>query len=348
MNAGLAGEKIAKFIDRSWPNDKKEIFNILRLGINKAWQQGKWIGMTAEFEVKIQKDSFGQNYIIAPPTHPILLAINVDGKPRTLRDKYFMFHRNGDGHIRNRKGCKWNQQVYDLGAVPVFNKNNINFCKGVTIGVRSIGPAGPNEKIVISGSYEDGKKIYTYEAGNFGKACGCESSEETVETVSGVSLDINQNFNYISNIQFTDISNIYKTVTRSPIEVIALTDDGNGYSIARLEPNQRFSKYRKYLIPDDICNQESVHGLFKISQQEEIVSLSDPLMISNEEALICFSKGIHQMYYKDQTELGAQFILQGIAILEKEKQEEESPTSFGIQVECLGVDDLPNILRYQS
>ncbi len=115
-----------------------------------------------------------------------------------------------------------------------------------------------------------------------------------------------------------------------------------------MAPNHRFSKYRKYLVPDNLCGRKCLHALFKIGQQEEIISPSDTIMISNDEALISLAKGIHNIYYKEQQEVGANYIIQGISILEKERREEESPDEFPIQVDVMVYSDLPDSLRYNS
>lgn len=347
MIAEVAAKLIAKFVSKQWPTDKLDLFEILKLGMNKAWQEGKWLGMTSEFMVNIYRDENGQPYIIGPPTHPILLAINSNGKPAKIRDKYFMFHRNGAGDIRNNQQCFWNQDVYDLGSQPYFNKHNIKFSDGVTVGVRSIGLSGPNEKVYINGKYMDGKSIYTYKESEYGESCGCKSDLEEIDTVKGVELKIGKEFNYISNIKFSSIDSITKTITRSPVEVIIIDEFNRGYVIAELSPNQKFSKYRKYLVPDQLCNgRDCLHAIFKIAQQEDIVGGTDSLMISNEEAIICLAKGIYNLYYKEQQEVGASYILQGIGILDKEKREEESPNEFPIQVDTMSYEDLPTALRY--
>lgn len=347
MNAGIAGELIAKFIGKRWPTDKKPVFEIIRLGVNKAWQEGRWLGMASEFFVPIQKDSDGQTYIIAPKSNPILLAMNGNRPGVTIRDKYFMFHRNGTGDVRNSPSCSWNKDVYDLGYTPVLDKNNI-ISKGIKIGVRSVGPAGENEKIWINGFYEDSNQVYTYAKTNYGQCSSCRVDAKSVNTIKGIALDITSKFNYVCNITFADIGSISKTVTQSPIEVIAIDSFNNGYLIARLEPNERFSKYRKYLVPAPLCGHPCIHGIFKIAQQEEITSDTDDLVIKNEEALIALAKGIDYMYYKDQPEAGAGYILQAISVLDKEKNEEESPDVFPIQVSGIYEGDMPEVMKYFS
>lgn len=346
MNAGQAGSFVAKFIELSWPNDRKKIFEILKLAINKAWHEGKWFGMTAEFFVQIMEDQHRQPYIVGPASHPILLACNRQGVNRIdLRDQYFMFHKNGKGDIRHSAGCRWNTDVYDIGYSPILNKHNVNLKQGVLIGVRALGVPGPNEKVYINGTYPDGEKIYTYQNTEFGKPCGCPIDKTKIETINGISLDISTNFNYISNIKFSSISSITKTLTRTPIEIIVVDPLNNAYPIARLEPNQTASRYRQYLSPAPCGENNCIHGLFKCAQQDDIINDTDELIIKNPEALIALCKGIHNLYYTNQPDLGASYILQGVSILEKERREEEIPSEFSIQVDWASMDQVPEGLK---
>jgi len=346
MNAEIAGSLVAKFIDKQWPIDKESVYEVLRMGCNKAWQEGKWLGMTAEFFVPIHVDGNGQKYILAPVTHPILLALNSSCRTMTIRDEMFMFHKNGYGDVKNYPGCCWNQDVYDLGAIPFYNKNNINFRCGVKIGVRALGTPGGCEKVWINGSYTDGEKVYSYQNSTLGNTTGCSANLNTIDTISGVEIPVTSGFHYINNVSFSEITSITKTVTRTPIEVIVISCSNEAHKIARLEPNQRFSSYRKYLVPNDLCHCQCLHGLFKIAQQDKIVNPTDSIMISNEEALIALAKGIHNLYYVEQHDKGMAFIAQGINALEKEKREEESPDEFPIQVDGTSCHDLAEALKY--
>lgn len=346
MNAEIAGKLVSKFIDKRWPQDRETVFEILKLGINKAWQEGRWLGMASEFTVPVHKESTGQSYIMAPPSHPILLAINSLANTSSIRDKYFMFHKNGYGDVKNSPSCNWNTDVYDLGESPYFDSGNVDFSKGVMLGIRALGPIGANESVVISGRHVDGTKVYSYKNNEYGEPTGCSCVSTGVDTVSGVELKVIPGFNYINNIKFSDITSITKTVTRAPIEIIAIDWNGTGYPMGRIEPNQRFAKYRKYLVPTPLCGATTLHCLFKIGQQDNIVNPTDDLIISNEEALISLSKGIYFYYYKEQQDLGMSFISQGISVLEKEKREEEAPSQNPIQVDVSCYQDLPTALRY--
>jgi hypothetical protein len=347
MIAKQAGQMVAKFIEKSWPNDREEVYEILTLALNRAWNEGKWLGMTAEFFVPYEEGPGGDKFIIAPTSHPILLAVNVNGKPTTIRDNYFAFHKNGMGTIINNSECKWSQDVTDYGTIPIINKNNINFKCGVRIGVRALGSHGEGESIIIGGQNVSGGAVYTYKQSTFGSPCGCRyNPQERVETIKGIELEVRDGFHYISNVLFYDIKSIAKTITRSPIEVIAIDIDGNATVIARMEPNQTESKYRKYLIPHNICKGHCIHGLFKIAQQDHIVNDSETLIINNMEAIMAFTMGVYMLYYKQNAEAGAGYILTGITILEKQRREEDSPSEFPVQVTGLMVDDVPEVMKY--
>lgn len=348
MNAEIACKLIAKHIDKRYPADREQVREILRMALNRAWAEGKWFGMTAEMTVPVLRDSMGQDFIVGPTSHPILLAINTLSPGSVIRDKYFQFHRNGNGRIRNSASCSWSEDVFALDPSPVLDRNNI-ICEGVRIGVRAVGRVGPNERVWVNGEHTDGNRVFTYTKSTYGTTCGCKVENTEVDTVNGMSLAVKAGeFHYLSDICFNKILSITKTPTLSPIEIIALTADNQGHLIARMEPNHRFSSYRKYLVPNNLCHKRSLHAIFKIGQQELITSDTDPIMISNEEALIGLAKGINLIYHKEQQEAGAGYILNAIALLDKEKREEESPSQSPVQVDGIYDGDLPEILRYHS
>jgi hypothetical protein len=347
MIAEQAGKMISKFIGRSWPDNMEEVYEILVLGINKAWKEGKWLGMTAEFTVPVNKDINGRSYIIGPPSHPILQAINANSLGTAIRDTNFMFHKNGYGDIRNSEGCEWSQEVYDLGEAPYLENCKFMVCEGVKVGVRAMGIPGPNEKVFVNGSFY-GQKVFTYKNGTISNAVGCPVDTDNINPVQGVEIPITENFNYISNVDFTSITAISKTLTRTPVEVVAIHKDGPAFPIATLNPQQTKSGYRKYLVPTLMCNKRSVHCIFKIAPQEHLIGGSDMVIIDDMETLISLAKAIDSIYYKEQLEVGSQYFLQAISLLDKNKREQESPNEFPIQVSVLNYGDTPNALRYLS
>jgi hypothetical protein len=102
------------------------------------------------------------------------------------------------------------------------------------------------------------------------------------------------------------------------------------------------------LLPNNQCKSKIIHGIFKIGKQEAITSETDRLVIQDDEALICFCKSIHHSLFKEDINLGRAYMLEGIACLEKEKRETESPDVFPIQVDVIKYQDLPDSLVYNS
>lgn len=343
MRAEIAGKTIAKFISKDWPSNKEEVFEVLTMAINKAWKEGKWFGMTKELFLPVKKNSKGESYIIAPTDYPILLAVNVEGKSDVdLRSKHFMFHKNGDGDIKNRCGCRWATDVFDMGQIPVLDDSRINVNCPIRVGVRSIGIPGPNEKIFIKGKYDQDQQVFTYKNKELGDSCECLIEEDKIESVNGIELKVSKDFNYISNIKFSEITSIEKTLTRTPVEIIGITPNNSSFLLSRLNPGQTISKYRKYLVPESACGCGYIHGLFKIANQEDITSDSDEVIIDDKEILICLAKSINFLYYKDQPELGSGYFIQAISLLDKLKREQESPEVFPIQIEM--INETPNFI----
>jgi hypothetical protein len=350
MNAGQAGESIAPFIDSDMSQHRARVFNIIQRACNYAWGKGKWFGMTAEFFVKTEREPVGgKRFMFAPTGYGTLLAVNVDNRPGvTIRDNYFMFHRNGSGDIKSQEHahCRWNTDVYDVGVRPTMHEINLYFPDGVWIGVRSLGPNGEDEYITIQGKDEEGS-VFSYEEAGF-KGCSCfsleEEEKEVVKTVNGVKVKISKDFIYINNVNFTSIDKIFKTITQSAIEVRVIDKNKKTYITAILQPWETQSEYRKYYIPD-ACG-PCVHGLFKISKQPKIIDDSQPLIIGDDNALLALCKGIHLFYFKEQAAAGQVYLDTGIRALEEEKQESESPEVSPIQVIGTNMEDVDQILKY--
>jgi hypothetical protein len=351
MNAGQAFTLVADFVEAD-ENSRDKVWRILRLACNHAWGKGKWWGMTADFWCKVlyEDGPTGKPYILSPPGYDALLGVNKDGKPRILRDSYFMFHKNGPGDIKGHNYCNWNTDVYDAGHVPTLHAiNNYGCQSGVMIGVRAIGKPGEDEFVTIQGETEDGNLAISYELNN--KAtCNClqatdDGTTNAVRTVQGLRIKVTEKFEYVDNVLFKNITSITKTLTRTPIEVIFINKKGEGFITARLNPWDIESKYRKYYVPEG-C-ESSVHGLFKIGKQVPLVDESQQVIIGNEEALLALCKGIHLLYYKEQAVAGAGYLQAGIISLEEEMRETQSPIETPIQVVGMYAgEDIPDIMKY--
>lgn len=345
MKAEEAAKFVAKYIGCQWPADKAKIYEILQLGLNKAHKEGKWLGMTKEYTVP-KKHTSRESFIIGRTDYPILLAVNIDGTPTDIRSPHFHFHRNGNGSIINRPGCRWNQDVYDIGYVPIIDENRININSGVYVAVRALGNPGPNEKVWINGFHSNQQRVFTYQAKTGGlDQCKCKIEKDTVKTQEGVEIEVLPNqIHYIGNIRFSEITSITKTPTRTPIEIIVINCENQADPVAVLMPNQTESKYRRYTVPDSCC--DTVHGLFKIAEQDNIISGTEDLIISDKEVLIALCMAIDYIYHKKDPNTGAGYFINAIGLLNKQKLEEESPDVCPLQMQRVLDGDTPEILKH--
>lgn len=347
MNAGQASDLIAEFVNASLPKDRRKVFRILKLGMNRAWKEGKWFGMTAEFFVKVQRDAHDNPYIISPRGYSTLLALNVNDKPTIPRDSYFKFHRNGYGDIASSCKCDWNDEsFYDEGVTPILIDFDKFFPNGAIIGVRSLSMESNPGVINIQGDTREEERATSLTLSVAKQDCSCFKADEStyVRVVDGIEINIDFNLNYIENYTFTKITGITKPHTRGIVEVYGFDPtNGNGYKIATLYPWDTAAKYKRYRIPST-CT-ECVHGLFKIDNQPDIIDESQPLIIEDEEAIICLAKAIYFMYHKDDINQGQAYFMQAFNALEKQKREEEVEDVFPIQVIGAGSEDVPEIIR---
>lgn len=351
MNAGQAAKLVMGFIGAD-ENSITRVRQILRLACNHAWGKGKWWGMTADFhcQVFLENAAGGKPYILSPTGYDTLLAINSGGKPRLLRDSYFMFHQNGPGDIKGHDYCQWNTDVYDVGNVPTLRDiNNYGAC-GVMVGIRSLGVCGEDEFVTIQGKTEDGNHALSYEYAEKNK-CNCiqATSEDgeapAVRSIHGLRIKVTNKFEFIDNVKLTSIEAITKTITRCPIEVIVIDKNGAGYIESRMNPWDTESAYRKFYVPTSCRG--TVHGLFKIAEQPEIVDDSQPIIISSHEALLALCKGMDLKYYKEQAGVGDKYLIDGIIALNDQVMEKKSPVETPIQVVGLYAgEDIPGIMKH--
>lgn len=353
MTVEEAAQYIAPFVKLTWPKDRDRLYNILHLAQSRAWKEGKWYGMTREYSVYAAED----NTVITPPGYDVLLKVNLNTAPVSLRDQHFQFHRNGNGSVTECCGKNWTSSVYDLGPSPVlFQPYKDTTCPDcyddtpcVRIGVKSLG-CETDASITITGFYpnacmelckknEHGQqaRVYTYEkttkAGTT-EICGCGKEEEGGEdkkVKNGATIPLTAEISLL-DIYWGRIESIAKTVTKAPVEVYAFYGDSQVKLIARLEPWQTQTHYKKYKLPEQCSGAPCIHGLFKMSQPERINNDSQLMIISEDEALLLLAKGINMTYYEDDDVNGERFILRGIKALEDQLTEQSTSAEIPIQV----------------
>jgi len=352
ITAKQAAELVAPYVDKSYPQHRSELFLLLRNAINKAWAEGNWWGQTKEFFVRVQTDENGNKFFISPTGYDTLLAVNVHEQPKLIRDRYFQFHRNGSGSIVKDCGLNnWSEDVIDDGHSSTFVQLNIKFPSGFMVGARSLGlEAGASLRVYGDTTFGNPAITKRIIQQSTGLTCGCGISAKDpvaqIEADYGLSLPLNKEFNYISDVLFNEVSSLKKSVTANVIQVLGVGTDGVAMPIAEILPHQTESRYRRYLVPNNCVCTTCVLGLFKVAKQDNIAFENQPLLIDNEEALISLCMGWHKFFNKQELDMGSTYILAGIAALEKETRELQSPMSTPIQIDGLGSDDMPEIFNY--
>lgn len=321
MTAKEAIDLISPQVDLCYPQDKDQLFNILTLVNNKAWKEGSWWGMNKHFKVKVRKDHEGYYYFIAPNGYNVLQAVNVNTEPTLIKDEWFEFHQNALGSIREY-GSNWSRNVVDMGEVPVINQPG----DSARIAVRSLGPE--SDVIVnVLGDDQNGNRINSY-VNKDGKS----------EMVLGSAIAVSTDIRVIDNIIWSRIESISKSVSMHRVEVYAMYPDGRIQILTRMEPEEKESRLRKYLVPEN-CGYSCVHGIFKESKPERIVNESQKMIIDDFEAIISLAMSMDYMFIKRTPESSLPYTVNGIKSLEDDNREHQSPSNSTIQVVGIQEDD---------
>lgn len=362
ITAENAARLIAKYVNRKYPDKKDELFEILTLVNDRIWNEGSWWGMNAEFFVSVRKGPNGENYIVCPPDYDILKAVNINGKPVLPRDRWFQFHKNAYGTIDKACG-NWTESVVDLGEYPTINDifqctNNTRPGKiliGAVAGDET--STNPLKFVTIQGEWDRGGSVYTYEREKFSdRRIEFLNEEANFNAVFGARIALNNKIRFIENIWWKKITSITKDITANPVEVYAIHEDNTLQLIAVIPPHQTYARHRRYLVPDDACVKSCscssscscapvVHGMFKISEPNEIVYPTQPIYTRSREALISMAIGIDEMFNNKKPENSIPFTLNGIKSLEDHNRENQSEEIFPIQVTGPYLDDINPIIR---
>lgn len=345
ITVGKLAESIAPLINLSWPNDRDKIFNNLSLVEKQIWASGKFHESTRWFHVNVDKD----NSIITPHGYNVLLAVDVNKKPQQIRDQYFLFHKNGPGDVTQDFLRRFDTNVYDLGSTPVLFQPTDDICKCKCVDKQpkllSVKADCSNyiENSIgtrVSGLDKEGRNIWTYKAidnkTNEETLCCCteEKSQEGFEgVIEGVRYPISSRGVMYKNILFSQIRGIVKEPTKVPIEYYAVHPVTNtGVLIARLEPNQIFSRYRKYMLSDKCKNFHCVLGLFKKSEPDPIITDEQTFISSNILAINSLAIAMDYKYEKKNMQAALPYLQDAAVQLNAEVREHNSGSTNSIQV----------------
>jgi len=352
ITAKEAAQVIGSFIDCSYESsgNHAKLLRVLSLVNGYVWKKGIWPGMTAQFNVRLDRRT-GQ--IITPHGYNVLLKVNISGEPISMGDEYFKFHQNGRGSLDECCGQNWSTRVIDLGYSPVLvQPNDPAACDCYHVGVSTDGNPDLTKDIEVSlvkgyhveGDQEPEKVIYTSRLDTdlrlLASPCQCQPAELTSvtgeEIIEGVEFPINGKMIIFDDLCWGRVSGISKPVTNCPVDYWSVNSvTGNFFRIARLEPNETNSSYRRYKVPDQCCEYPNVLGLFKVSAPTPLVTFSQQLVFGDHECLISLSKAIDFLYYKNDADASAPFFARGLQCLEENYREEKGAqeTSIEYQVE---------------
>lgn len=343
---GLIADQIASSIGLCWPNDESRIFENLTHVQNEIWKSGKFFGSTKFFDCKVLPN----NQIITPHGYGIMLGIDINGKPKEMKDEFFLFHKNGPGDINRFRGeCEnFNDDIYYLGNSPVLIQPTDESCRQFRLDCEpkkiivrcECANDPPYKRTVISGLGVDGKPIYTYKATDPSTeqetVCQCTSNNpvelQAVQAVQGVEYQISS-YSLAANILFSKIDNIIKEVTSVPVEYWMVDQNGIGTLIARLEPWQILSNYQIYQIPKKCLRMRSVLGLFKRNKPEPVIDENQIFISSDIEAIKSLAIGIDYKYTKKNIPASLPFFQDAGSQLSAELKENRTGATQTLQVE---------------
>lgn len=343
--AGSIAEFIAPYVGCSWPNDERKIFELMSLVQNKIWQSGKFHNSTKFFYVNVRSD----RTIITPHGYNVLLGCNINFQPVNINSPNGLFHRNGPSEAP-MVGGNFNTTIQYLGESPVTKQPNEAWCspcgnhRFTCDNDYFITVVGENcstkAHTLVSALGKNNKPIYTYykeETG--GEPTVCESEDIAATEIKyneGVRYPILGQKVFYKDILVTNIYNIIKEPSLVPVEYY-LTErrTGIGSLIARLEPYEIISKYKRYQISNNCIRKNCVLALFKQSKPVDIVSESQIFISDNKDAILCMAQGIYQIHEKQELNLGNGFIQQGLVALREELREESPNTNDKLQIESI-------------
>lgn len=314
----LIADKVAPEIQMTYPNDQDRVFSYLSFVQKKIWNSGLFHNSTAFFHVNL--DEFGN--IITPHGYNVLLGCNVDFRPITITSQYSLFHANGDADASLRDK-NFSQEVTYLGESPVTIQPNDSWFKSCNSFISVLGSSCESKKFTdISALGKNGKPIYTYykETRRSSKliVCGEEKlNSDNIDVRNGVRYAITNTPQFHKNIIVTQINGIFKDQTLGPVEYY-LNSNGLSRLVARLEPFETHSSYKRYKVSGRCVRKNQVLGLFKMSEPIDIISESQYFISSNLEAIILIAKGFKMKFDKEDQQAGESFIQDGIKALREE------------------------------
>lgn len=359
LTAEEAGEFVAKFIDKSWPNDKESVFQILDLAQSEIYKTGLFSGSTKWFYTKVLDD----NTIITPHGYSKLLGLKIGCSLAEIKDQFWMFHENGPA---SEPECSniYTNVVQHLGDFPTlfnhYKEAKEKCCKsGFRIGVVSCNsPSYLTPPLTrINALDKEGKPVYTYPSGLESRVATDDEVEQyekmqnqgdymyvESDIMQGVQVPVTSKFiSTPKDLVFSEIVNIAKDPTMARVEYYAIPEgEQHGFLIASLEPFQTSSCYSIYKIKNSCVKDKCCLGLFKVSPPERIVSDNQFMIISDKTVLLDFCKYVHKKYYKEDYQGAGLFLSSGVASLSAQLKAETPNKTKTLRVSSVRKTDSRN------
>lgn len=330
-----AAKLIAQRIGRSYPSDKKIIFSHLDLIAEHIWASGLFKDSTKWTYVSVGED----NKIISPDGYDVLLGVNINFKPITIRDSTFLFHSNGPAEAPIHDNYFY-RNVIDLGRFPVNRliDNLCNVCscdkpKCYYIGAKILNNCGTPPKTRIYGKNEKGDEIFTYKVGEKEEVniCSEEDADVYEDAIQGVEIKLSERTT-TPKILFSKVTSIVKEPSNSYVEYYAIDSKTKvGVPIAKLSPFDIVSSYRLYQVPSSCVKKRCVFALFKMTKPSQIIDESQPFITDNKNAILSIAMGLDYKFNQGDLEKGETFLSTGIRDLAIELKEDEANTKTNIQ-----------------
>lgn len=348
ITAASAAKIIAPHIEKSWPNDRESLFEILDIIQETIWTLGLFDGSTKWAYVKVNSDGT----ITTPHGYSNLLGANIGHMKMDLRDKHFMFHENGPLKEPDESDS-FSKNIQHLGDYPtlVNHLDDMKVDKGdYFIGVVSpcLPPSGSFPITTISANGLNGRPIYTYsfreddlpktvdDEDEIVRSLGPDSIDISSGIIEGISFPVTGDLVVYNNIRVSEIYNIVKEPTLSAVDYYLLDPsdpcEGSGVLVASLDPFQTISKYSVWRIPK-MCNRENqAFCLFKRDKPDSIVNDSQHVFTSSKKALIALAKGAQFTFVKDNPNMGAAYTGIGTAELSSQLAASRQAVERTIQI----------------
>ena len=345
ITAEKVGELIAPYIEKSWPNDRDLIFNVIDLIQEQIWSAGLFEGSSKWAKVRVNQNGT----IVTPHGYSILLGCKIGNVKLDIRDSYFMFHSNGPTD-EPQESNEFSKNVTHLGTYPtLINHLDDAYSNSGDYYIGVVSPCLPPSSIVplttVGVKDLNSKPVYTYRFSE-------KSDPDVIEDdalknytpddvrmedgiIEGLRFPITNKLIKYCNVRISEVYNITKEPTLSNVDYYALSPENpnSGILIASLDPFQTHSSYNVYRITNKCINKGEAFCLFKRSKPETVVNDSQIVFCNNKTALISLAKGVHYMYFKDNIAIGQTYLATGLQEISKDIEQSNPGVKRNLQID---------------